>query len=65
MFAEAMAVNYYELDLASASQRYVLQELLHIAVFEDGENCVQLQYQVLVMSECTCARKCAQSRFTA
>jgi hypothetical protein len=61
MFAEAMAVNYYELDLASASQRYVLQELLHIAVFEDGENCVQLQYQVLVMSE----RKCAQSRFTA
>ena len=45
MFAEAMAVNYYELDLANASQRYVLQELLHIAVFEEGENIVQLQYQ--------------------
>jgi len=25
LFAEAMAVNFYELDLADASQRYVLQ----------------------------------------
>jgi len=46
MFAEASAVTYYELDLANRSQRYVLQELLHVAVYEDGENCVQLQYQV-------------------
>lgn len=45
MFAEAMAVNYYELDLSDAAQRYVLQEIVHIAYFEAGENCVQLQYQ--------------------
>jgi hypothetical protein len=45
IFAEAMAVNHYELDLSNAAQRYVLQELVHIAFFEAGENCVQLQYQ--------------------
>jgi Ran GTPase-activating protein (RanGAP) involved in mRNA processing and transport len=45
IFAEAMAVNFYELDLAEAAQRYVMQELLHIAVLEDGENVVELQYQ--------------------
>jgi Ran GTPase-activating protein (RanGAP) involved in mRNA processing and transport len=45
MFAEAMAVNYYELDLADAAQRYVMQELLHIAVSEEGENFVEFQYQ--------------------
>ena len=44
IFAEAMAVNHYELDLADAAQRYILQELVHIAVHEEGENFVQLQY---------------------
>lgn len=39
-----MAVGYHELDLAVADQRFVAQELVHLAMVEPGENMVDCQY---------------------
>jgi len=36
-----MAVDYYELDLARQSHRWVMQELLHLAAVEPGNNMVE------------------------
>lgn len=35
------AVDYYELDLARSSHRWVMQELLHLAAVEPGNNVVE------------------------
>jgi hypothetical protein len=35
------AVDYYELDLSKASQRWVIQELIHLAAVEPGNNVVE------------------------
>lgn len=40
VFDPAMAVDYYELDLAIPDERFVVQELVHLATSEPGENCV-------------------------
>jgi hypothetical protein len=35
-----MAVDYYELDLSQPEERFIAQELVHLAASEPGENCV-------------------------
>ena len=39
-----MAVGYHELDLAVTEERFVAQELVHLAMVEPGENMVDCQY---------------------
>ena len=41
LFDDLMAVDYYELDLARSSHRWVMQELLHLAAVEPGNNVVE------------------------
>ena len=44
MFLSEMAVNYYELDLANKSERWIMQELVHLAIAEPGQNCMNETY---------------------
>ena len=44
MFHPAMAVDYYELDLSEKSDRWIMQELVHLSVEEPGQNCVNETY---------------------
>jgi len=39
MFSATMAVDYYELDLAVHDERWIMQQLVHLAVKEPGLNC--------------------------
>jgi hypothetical protein len=41
LFDDVMAVDYYELDLARSSHRWVMQEILHLAKVEPGNNVVE------------------------
>ena len=41
IFDDVMAVDYYELDLSRPSQRWVMQELIHLAAIEPGNNVVE------------------------
>jgi len=41
LFDDLMAVDYYELDLSRSSHRWVMQELLHLAAVEPGNNVVE------------------------
>ena len=40
LFDDVMAVGFYELDLARSTDRFVMQELLHLASVEPGNNIV-------------------------
>lgn len=41
---QVMAVGYHEFDLAVTEERFVAQELVHLAMVEPGENMVDCQY---------------------
>jgi hypothetical protein len=45
LFDDVVAVDYYELDLARAAERFVMQELLHLASVEPGDNMLDGTYQ--------------------
>ena len=45
LFDDVMAVDFYELDLERAPERFVMQELLHLASVEPGDNMVECTYQ--------------------
>ena len=45
LFDDVMAVGFYELDLARSTDRFVMQELLHLASVEPGDNIVDCTYQ--------------------
>jgi hypothetical protein len=45
LFDDLMAVGFYELDLAQSTDRFVMQELLHLASTEPGENIVNCTYR--------------------
>jgi hypothetical protein len=45
LFDDVMAVGFYELDLARSTDRFVMQELLHLASIEPGNNIVDCTYQ--------------------
>ncbi|EKX50115.1 hypothetical protein GUITHDRAFT_103928 [Guillardia theta CCMP2712] len=40
LFDHVMAVDYYELDASNEEDRWIMQEIVHFAVAEPGENCV-------------------------
>ena len=40
LFDHVMAVDYYELDASNDEDRWIMQEIVHFAVAEPGENCV-------------------------
>jgi hypothetical protein len=44
LFDEIVAVGYYELNIAIPDDRFIAQELLHLAIIEPGENIVDCQY---------------------
>jgi len=46
LFNEVMAANYYELDLSESEQRWVCQELVHLAAVEPGIHCIEVSLQV-------------------
>lgn len=43
LFDEVMAVAFYELDLSVPEQRWVVQEIVHLAMVEPGENIIESQ----------------------
>ena len=45
IFDDVMAVNFYELNLESNEDRFVMQELLHLASTETGNNMIDCTYQ--------------------
>ena len=45
LFDEIVAVDFYELDLERPVDRFVMQELLHLATVEPGDNIVDCMYQ--------------------
>jgi hypothetical protein len=44
LYDEICAVNYYELDLNRASDRFVMGQLTRLAVIEPGENMIDETY---------------------
>ena len=44
LFDEVMAVGYYELNIAVPDDRFIAQELLHLAILEPGENIMDCQF---------------------
>ena len=44
MFCSEMAVDFYELDLSDKTQRFVMQEIIYLAILEPGQNCVNETY---------------------
>ena len=45
LFDDVVAVDIYELDLERSAERFVMQELLHLASVEPGDNIVDCTYQ--------------------
>ncbi len=45
IFDDMMAVDFYELDLERCPERFVMQELLHLASTEPGDNIIDCTYQ--------------------
>jgi hypothetical protein len=43
LFDEVMAVGFYELDLSIPEQRWVVQEIVHLACVEPGDNLIEAQ----------------------
>ena len=44
LFDEIMAVGFYELNIAVPDERFIAQELLHLAILEPGENILDCQF---------------------
>jgi hypothetical protein len=45
-FNEIMAADYNELDLSEREQRWLRQELVHLAAVEPGINCIEVSLQL-------------------
>ena len=45
LFDDVVAVDFYELDLERPAERFVMQELLHLAAIEPGDNIFDCTYQ--------------------
>jgi hypothetical protein len=44
LFDDIVAVDFYELDLERSAERFVMQELLHLASVEPGDNIIDCTY---------------------
>jgi len=49
MFHPDMVVDYYELDLKDRADRWIMQEVVHLAIVEPGENCVNSTFNDMDM----------------
>ena len=44
MFLPEMAIDYYELDFSNKMERWIMQEIVHLAIAEPGQNCMNETY---------------------
>jgi hypothetical protein len=44
MFHTDMAVDYYELELSNHPERAIMQDIVHLAIVEPGQNCMNETY---------------------
>lgn len=45
IFDPLWAVDFYEIDLKNPEDRFIAQELVHLAITEPGENCLDESYE--------------------